>query len=85
MRVGQACLRQAPVPWSGTGVLACPVVPPVLGPASSLINTLAVMCIAATRANPLIIMYHTHTPAGRGLGGNRPRPEQSQLNPASTA
>jgi hypothetical protein len=48
-------------------------------PASSLMNTLAVMCIAATRVSTLFTIYHSHTPGGRGPGGNRPRPEQSQL------
>ena len=52
---------------------------------SSLINTLAVMCRADTRVNALFIIHHSHAPDGRGYWGNRPRPEQPQLNPTSTA
>jgi hypothetical protein len=70
--------------------LAGAVVPPVLGPAasgpaSSLMKTLAVVCCAFTRVNTLFIIYHSHTRDGRGPGGDRPRPEQAQLNPTSTA
>jgi hypothetical protein len=56
-----------------------------LWPASSLINTLAVMCgstvhcMAFTRVSTLFIIYHTHTTDGRGHRGHRPRPEQPQL------
>jgi hypothetical protein len=44
-----------------------------------------VMFRALSRVSPLFIIYHTHTPAGRGPGGDRSLSEQPQLNPASTA
>ncbi len=43
------------------------------------------MCIADTRVNTLFIIYHSHAPDGRGPGGHRPRSEQPQPNPTSTA
>ena len=67
------------------------VVQPAQRPASSLMNTLAVMCgstlhcMAFTRTSALLETYHTHTPDGRGHCCIRSRPEQPQLNPASTA
>ena len=60
------------------------VVQPASGPASSLMNTLAVMRIADTRINAFLVVYDSHTPDGRGHCGDRPRPEQPQLNPSST-
>jgi hypothetical protein len=74
-----------PVPTSGTGVLARAVVQPASGPAAPLMEMRDVMFVALTRVNALFIIYHSHTPDGRGPGGNRPRSEQLQLNPASTA
>ena len=84
VRVGQACRRQAPVPTSRTGVLSGPIVHPAQGPASSLMNTLAVMFLAFTRVNALFIIYYSHTTDCRGHCGHRPRPEQPQLNPTFT-
>jgi len=43
------------------------------------------MFMAFARVSPLFIIYRSHTAERRGPGGNRPRPEQLQLNPASTA
>ena len=40
---------------------------------------------ALSRVNALFIIYHSHAPDGRGPGGHRPRPEQPQLKPTSTA
>jgi hypothetical protein len=51
----------------------------------SLMNTLAVMCCPFAGGNPLFVVHHTDPPDGRGPGGDRPYPEQSQLNPTSTA
>jgi hypothetical protein len=51
------------------------------GQASSLMNRLVVMCgsagdcVAFARVNPLLVVYCFRTPAGRGPGGHRPRPE----------
>ena len=39
------------------------------------------MCIEFTRVNPLFVVYCFRPPAGRGLDGDRPRPEQPQLIP----
>jgi hypothetical protein len=35
---------------------------------------------AFTRVNTLFIIYHSHAPDGRGPGGDRSRPEESQLS-----
>jgi hypothetical protein len=58
---------------------------PVSEPAASLMRMRDVMFMALTRVNALFIIYHSHAPDGRGHWGNRPRPEQPQLNPTSTA
>ena len=74
--------RQRSSPWSSpwwTGVLTCAVVRPAQRPASSLMEVWGVMFRALTRVNPLFIIYHSHTPAGRGAGGNRPRPDETLL------
>jgi hypothetical protein len=48
-------------------------------------NTPAVMCgstvhcMALTRVNLLLVVYDFRPSAGRGPGGDRPRPEQPQL------
>jgi hypothetical protein len=84
VRVGQACLRQAPAPSFRTGVLTHAVVQPALGPESSLMEMRDVMFMALSRVSPLFIIYRFHTPAGRGYCGHRPCPEQPQLNPTST-
>ena len=52
---------------------------------SSLMKTLAVMCIAFARVNAFLVVCHSHTPDGKDHCGHRPRPEQPQLNPTSTA
>ena len=39
---------------------------------------------AFTRVNPLFVVYHFRPPDGRGPGGNRPCPQQPQLNPTPT-
>jgi hypothetical protein len=75
----------SPCPSFRTGVLSRAVVQPASGPASSLMKTLAVMCIADTRVNALFIIYHSHTAERRCPRGHRSRPEQPQLNPTSTA
>ena len=36
--------------------------------------------MALTRVNALFIIYHFRTPDGRGPGGDRSRPEESQLS-----
>jgi hypothetical protein len=61
-----------------------PVVQPTQRPAPSLMKKLAAMCIAFVGGNALFIIYHTHASAGRGPGGNRPRPEQPHVSPNST-
>jgi hypothetical protein len=79
--------KRSPGCWDGdsAGVLTGAVVQPAQRPASSLINTLAVMCIADTRISALFVVYHTRAPDGRGPAGDRPRPEQPQLNPTLAA
>jgi hypothetical protein len=72
------------VPRPCSGHLAGAVMQPAQRPSSSLTKTLAMMFMAFTRVNALLITYHSRPSAGRGLGGNRPRPEQPQLNPAFT-
>jgi hypothetical protein len=65
-------------------------VQPARKPASSLMNTLAVMCgstvhcMAFPRFNTFPVVY-SHAPDGRGHCGHWPRPEQVPLNPISTA
>ena len=77
VRVGQACLRQAPVPSCRTGVLSSAVVQPARGPALLLMDTLAVICgstlhcKAFARVSTFLAVCRTHTPAGsphRGPG-----------------
>jgi hypothetical protein len=43
-----------------------------------------VHCMASTGTSAFLVVYHSHTPDGRGPSGDRPRPEQPQLPPAST-
>jgi hypothetical protein len=78
------------VPRLCSGHLAGAVVQPALGPAASgpaalLMEMRGMMFMAFARVNTLFIIYRFRTPAERGPGGHRPRPEQAQLNPASTA
>jgi hypothetical protein len=44
-----------------------------------LMEMRGVMFRALSRVNTLFIIYHSHAPAGRGLGGDRPRPGQSPM------
>jgi hypothetical protein len=61
--------------------LAGAIVQPASGPASWLMQVRRVMFMAFTRINPLFVIYHSHTPDGRGRCRHRPRPEQPPLNP----
>jgi len=73
------------VPRLCSGHLAGAVVQPALGPAASgpaalLMEMRGMMFMAFARVNTRFIIYHSHAPDGRGLGGNRPRSEQPQLS-----
>jgi hypothetical protein len=70
-----------PVTSFRTGALTRAVVQPALGPASSLMEMRGAMFGALSRVSPLFIIYHSHTADCRGLGGDKSRPEQPQLNP----
>jgi hypothetical protein len=52
---------------------------------SSSTDTAAVMCMADTRFSAVLVGHRTRTTGARGSCGHRPRPEQTQLNPTSTA
>jgi len=76
------------VPRLCSGHLAGAVVQPALGPAASgpaalLMEMRGMMFMAFARVSPLFIIYRSHTAERRGPCGNRPRPEQPQLNPTS--
>jgi hypothetical protein len=74
LRSASGARRRSCPSW--TGVLAGAVVQPAQRPASSLINTLAVMCIADTRFSAFLVVYHSPTPDGRSHCGHRPCSEQ---------
>jgi hypothetical protein len=84
-------LTANPCPSFRTSILPAAAVQPACGPASSLMNTLAVMrgrtvhCKAFTSVNTLFLVCRSRLRAGRGYCGNRPPPEQAQLNSTSTA
>jgi hypothetical protein len=59
--------------------LADVVVQPAQRPAASLMGTRDVILGALSRISTLSIIYHTHTPDGRGHCGDRPRAEQPNL------
>jgi hypothetical protein len=61
-------------------VLTGAAVQPASGSAAPLMEVRGVIFRALSRVNTRFIIYHSHAPDGRGLGGNRPRSEQPQLS-----